>query len=174
MNTESSATTPTRYWSMLADTPIGDLLLTANADGALTSVLMESDPQEVDPGWTEDDDVLHAARTQLEEYFSGERQVFDVDLAPSGTPFQRSVWAALRDIPYGEVRSYGQIADQIGSPTAARAVGMANGRNPLAVIVPCHRVIGASGSLTGYGGGLERKRYLLDLEKSAVHPTLVP
>jgi methylated-DNA-[protein]-cysteine S-methyltransferase len=159
---------------MLTGTPIGDLLLTADADGALTSVLMESDPQDVAPHWEQNDDVLATARKQLEEYFAGERIEFDLDLAPSGTQFQQRVWEALNTIPYGEVRSYGQIADQIGNPTAARAVGLANGRNPIAVVVPCHRVIGASGSLTGYGGGLERKRYLLDLEESRNRPTLLP
>lgn len=101
---------------------------------------------------------------QLAAYFAGELTEFDLALDPSGTPFQLTVWAALRTIPYGQTRSYADIARQIGSPTASRAVGLANGRNPISIIVPCHRVIGANGSLTGYGGGIERKRALLDLE----------
>ena len=104
-------------------------------------------------------------KRQLEEYFAGERTTFDVPLAPEGAPFEREVWRALEEIPYGETVSYGEIARRVGQPTAARAVGTANGRNPIAVIVPCHRVIGANGSLTGYGGGLERKRLLLELER---------
>ena len=101
---------------------------------------------------------------QLEAYFAGELTTFNVDLELAGTEFQRRVWAALQTIPYGETRSYGQIADQIGSPSASRAVGMANGHNPISIIVPCHRVIGSSGKLTGYGGGIERKQALLELE----------
>ena len=101
---------------------------------------------------------------QLDAYFAGSLRNFDVDLHPAGTEFQYRVWAALQTIPYGRTRSYGQIADQVGSPAASRAVGLANGRNPISIIVPCHRVIGASGNLTGYGGGIERKRSLLELE----------
>jgi methylated-DNA-[protein]-cysteine S-methyltransferase len=111
------------------------------------------------------------AREQLEQYFAGERTAFDLDLEPEGPAFHRKVWEALLTIPYGETRSYGQIADQIGDPGAARAVGYANGRNPIAIIVPCHRVIGADGSLTGYGGGLDRKRTLLDLEAGVLSLT---
>jgi methylated-DNA-[protein]-cysteine S-methyltransferase len=102
-------------------------------------------------------------RDQLEAYFAGERSDFDLPLAPTGTPFQHTVWNALREIPFGETRSYRQVADQIGHP-AARAVGRANGRNPISIIVPCHRVIGADRSLTGYAGGVDRKRWLLDHE----------
>jgi methylated-DNA-[protein]-cysteine S-methyltransferase len=105
-----------------------------------------------------------AAREQLEQYFDGERRAFDLPLALHGPAFHRRVWDALLDIPYGATRSYGAIAAQLGEPDAARAVGFANGRNPVAIVVPCHRVIGADGSLTGYGGGLPRKRTLLDLE----------
>jgi methylated-DNA-[protein]-cysteine S-methyltransferase len=112
------------------------------------------------------------AEVQLDEYFAGKRTQFDLPLHPIGTPFQIEVWEALKAIPYGEVRSYGDIAEQIGRPGASRAVGLANGRNPISVIVPCHRVIGASGSLTGYGGGLERKRLLLDLEADVAGRTL--
>ena len=106
------------------------------------------------------------------EYFAGERTSFDVPLVLDGAPFQRRVWRALQDVPYGETISYGELARRIGPPSAARAVGLANGRNPISVIVPCHRVIGADGSLTGYGGGLDRKRLLLDLEASATAPQL--
>lgn len=102
---------------------------------------------------------------QLEEYFVGERTSFDLPLAESGTTFQRAVWAALRRIPYGHTASYGQIAEVVGRPRASRAVGLANGANPIAIIVPCHRVVGSNGNLTGYGGGLERKRFLLELER---------
>jgi methylated-DNA-[protein]-cysteine S-methyltransferase len=103
-------------------------------------------------------------RDQLDAYFAGERRDFDLQLAPEGTPFRQEVWSALRDIPYGETRSYGQLAAQIGRPGAARAVGLANGRNPIAIVVPCHRVIGSNRSLTGYAAGVERKRQLLELE----------
>jgi methylated-DNA-[protein]-cysteine S-methyltransferase len=109
--------------------------------------------------------VLEQASNQLSEYFAGERKMFDLPLAPKGTAFQLKVWLALRRIPYGETRSYGEIAAELGlAPTASRAVGLANGANPLPIVVPCHRVIGANGALTGFGGGLERKRFLLDLE----------
>ena len=101
---------------------------------------------------------------QLEQYFAGERREFDLNLELAGPAFHQHVWEALTTIPYGETRSYGEIAAQVGDPGAARAVGFANGRNPIAIVVPCHRVIGADGSLTGYGGGLPRKRHLLDLE----------
>ena len=103
-------------------------------------------------------------KQQLDEYFAGERKVFDIKLAPKGTPFQQSVLAALQDIPYGETRSYGEIAVAIGNPKSVRAVGSANGNNPIALIIPCHRVIGSNGSLTGFGGGLETKRFLLEFE----------
>jgi methylated-DNA-[protein]-cysteine S-methyltransferase len=118
----------------------------------------------IDPRWERRDDAFADTRRQLAEYFAGERRAFDLPLSLDGNEFELRVWSALRDIDYGETASYGEIAARIGAPTAARAVGLANGRNPIAVIVPCHRVIGADGSLTGYGGGLERKRLLLDLE----------
>ena len=114
---------------------------------------------------TSDDAAFPDAVEQLESYFAGELFDFDLELDLVGTTFQRAVWQALLTIPYGETRSYGEIAAQIGSPTASRAVGLANGHNPIGIIVPCHRVIGANGSLTGYGGGLDRKRALLALEK---------
>jgi len=114
--------------------------------------------------WRRDPAPLATVKNQLADYFSGERRSFDIDLAPQGTPFQMKVWAALRDIPYGHVVSYQWIARRIGSPTAVRAVGAANGRNPISIIIPCHRVIGKNGKLTGYGGGLDVKRRLIRLE----------
>jgi len=144
-------------------TPIGELLLTADDDGALTAVHLPNRHGDTD-GWERDDALLEPARRQLTEYFAGERTAFDLPLRPSGAPFQLRVWEALQRIPYGETASYGEIARELGHPTASRAVGAANGRNPIAIVVPCHRVIGADGSLTGYGGGLECKRALLDLE----------
>lgn len=147
--------------------PIGPLTIVAT-DGALVAILMDGHrrPPVPESAWGEwVDDALPDATLQLEEYFAGKRQAFDLPLAPSGTEFQRRVWAALAEIPYGETRSYGQIATAIGRPGASRAVGMANGRNPVSIVVPCHRVVGASGSLTGYAGGPERKQFLLDLER---------
>jgi len=125
-------------------------------------------------GWEPADTAFAAAVDQLEEYFAGQRTEFELELELAGTPFQRRVWSALMTIPYGQTRSYGEIAMQLDAPGASRAVGLANGRNPIAIIVPCHRVIGANGKLTGYGGGLSRKRALLDLEtaKASTTPTL--
>jgi methylated-DNA-[protein]-cysteine S-methyltransferase len=144
-------------------TPIGELVLTADADGALTGLHLPNRPPDTS-GWERDDALLEPARRQLGEYFAGERTEFDLELRPAGAPFQLEVWRALLGIPYGETASYGEIAREIGHPTAFRAVGAANGQNPIAIIVPCHRVIGSDGSLTGYGGGLPTKRALLDLE----------
>jgi methylated-DNA-[protein]-cysteine S-methyltransferase len=146
------------------DSPIGELLLTSNGD-ALTQVIMQSERHGtrrngVD-GWRRDDDALAETRQQLQAYFAGELTEFDLPLAAPGTPFQQRVWRALRAIDYGATASYGDIARRIGQPTASRAVGLANGCNPIPIVVPCHRVIGADGSLTGFGGGLERKRWLL-------------
>ena len=144
------------------DSPVGPLVLTSDGT-ALTGVLFDA---EVDPAWsTEPCAVLDQAAGQLGEYFAGERTEFDLPLEPAGTPFQRSTWLALREIPYAETINYGQLALRVGNPKASRAVGLANGRNPISIVVPCHRVIGADGSLTGYGGGLDRKRLLLDLER---------
>jgi methylated-DNA-[protein]-cysteine S-methyltransferase len=147
------------------DTPIGELLL-AGDGRALQRLSMQSAPRPVaiDPRWQRDDRPFAGAREQLEQYFDGARREFDVELDLVGNPFELRVWDALLEIPYGETASYGQIATALGEPAAARAVGLANARNPVALIVPCHRVIGADGSLTGYGGGLERKQFLLDLE----------
>lgn len=141
--------------------PIGTLTLCSDGE-ALTRLSMDLyAPQ---PGWVRDRAPFGQAIEQLDSYFSGERRNFDLPLAAEGTPFQQSVWEALRAIPYGEVRSYGDIARRIRNPKAVRAVGRANGSNPIAVVVPCHRVIGSNGTLTGFGGGLERKARLLELE----------
>jgi methylated-DNA-[protein]-cysteine S-methyltransferase len=148
------------------DSPVGPLTLAGHGD-TLTNLRMVDQSHEPDrESWEPDDDAFPDAVEQLAEYFAGERTGFDLDLELAGTEFQRRVWAALQTIPYGETRSYRDIAEQVGAPTGFRAVGLANGRNPIGIIVPCHRVIGATGSLTGYGGGLDRKRLLLELEKS--------
>jgi len=150
----------------IIDSPVGPLTL-AGRDGTLAHLRMDGQTHEPShAGWEGDDSVFDDVVEQLGAYFAGELTTFDLDLDLAGTEFQQRVWNALRTIPYGETRSYGEIAAQIDAPSASRAVGLANGRNPIGIIVPCHRVIGASGSLTGYGGGLDRKRALLDLEKS--------
>ena len=149
---------------MRIDTPIGELTLVAR-DGALAGLHFAGyDPPAESVEGTEP--VLEAAAEQLREYFAGERTAFDLPLTLDGTPFQQQAWRALADIPYGETVSYGEQARRIGKPEAIRATGAANGRNPIAIVLPCHRVIGADGSLTGFGGGLETKRRLLDLEQS--------
>jgi methylated-DNA-[protein]-cysteine S-methyltransferase len=153
------------YFSKM-DSPIGELLLVGDGT-SLTQLLMLNQKyygSETQQDWQRDDAIFRAAREQLEAYFAGELRVFDLQLAPSGTAFQRKVWQALRDIPYGQTESYGALAKRINSPKASRAVGMANGHNPISIIVPCHRVIGSNGSLTGYGGGIERKHWLLEHE----------
>jgi O-6-methylguanine DNA methyltransferase len=146
------------------DSPVGRLRL-VEADGALVAVRFLDRPEEPPGGSVLDPGACAKARRQLDEYFDGKRQAFDLVLALDGTPFQRRVWEALCRIPFGTTISYRALAERIGQPTAVRAVGLANGRNPIAIVVPCHRVIGADGSLTGYGGGLDRKRYLLGLEQ---------
>ena len=147
------------------DSPIGTLLLVGDGR-ALHGLYMQEGRTAiaVHEDWEAADEPFADATAQLADYFAGRRTVFDLPLAMVGSPFQRRVWRALQDIPYGETISYGELANRIGVPSASRAVGVANGHNPISVIVPCHRVIGADGSLTGYGGGLERKRVLLDLE----------
>lgn len=151
----------------VTDSPIGILMLTGSEDG-LNGLYMSDahHARTVDPEWVRTDALalFEDVSRQLDEYFSGNRKEFEVPLVLSGTEFQREVWAALRTIPYGQTASYGEIAAQIGRPGASRAVGLANGRNPVGIIVPCHRVIGADGTLTGYGGGLDRKQWLLSLE----------
>ena len=143
------------------DTPVGNLLLASNGEG-LTSIEFRGEPR---ASWVPGaDPVLTEAESQLRAYFAKKLRAFDLPLLPRGTPFQLEVWRALQEIPYGETRSYSQIATRIGRPAAVRAVGAANGANPLPIVVPCHRVIGSNGSLTGFGGGMTAKRFLLDLE----------
>ena len=152
-------------------TPIGALLLVAGDDG-LHRVQFPASKHGVDadPDWrTTPHPVLDAARTQLDAYFAGTRQVFDLPLAPKGTLFQREVWATLAAIPFGTTWSYARLASTIGKPKAMRAVGAANGRNPLPIVLPCHRVIGANGALTGFGGGLPTKQFLLEHEGAIAH-----
>jgi methylated-DNA-[protein]-cysteine S-methyltransferase len=152
------------YWYE-TDSPIGRLLLAANAQG-LTRVHFQAGrrPLRPKPEWRRDAAPFAAALLQLQEYFSRTRRTFELPLAAPGTPFQLAVWEALRAIPFGETVSYGELARRVGRSGSARAVGLANGANPLPIIVPCHRVIGADGSLTGFGGGLDIKRALLSLE----------
>ncbi|MGV9968248.1 methylated-DNA--[protein]-cysteine S-methyltransferase [Streptomyces olivaceus] len=150
------------------DSPYGALTLVAE-DGVLCGLYMTDQrhrPPEESFG-ARDERPFAGAEEQLEAYFAGELTEFDLPLRLTGTPFQRTVWDQLRKIPYGETRTYGQLADALGNPAASRAVGLANGRNPIGIVVPCHRVIGASGGLTGYGGGLERKQRLLDFERGS-------
>jgi methylated-DNA-[protein]-cysteine S-methyltransferase len=152
------------------DSPVGVLTL-AGRNGRLRHLRMVDQTYEPSrENWESDDTAFADAAAQLEAYFAGDLIDFDLDLDLVGTEFQRRVWAALLTIPYGHTRSYGEIALQIESPGASRAVGLANGHNPIGIIVPCHRVIGANGSLTGYGGGLDRKRHLLDMEKNRIAP----
>jgi methylated-DNA-[protein]-cysteine S-methyltransferase len=167
------------------DSPVGPLRLLADTHGLRA---IEFDPNvsnrkvrrvaAVEAMAKEDERVARAllalVETQLGEYFAGTRQDFDLPLRPLGTGFQTSAWLALADIPYGQTRSYGQQARMIGHPEAVRAVGAANGSNPIPIVLPCHRVIGANGSLTGFGGGLPMKRFLLDLERRTVDPGLFP
>jgi methylated-DNA-[protein]-cysteine S-methyltransferase len=153
--------------------PVGELVLTAS-DTALKGVRFPLPRNRVTPeeerDWVEDDGrgpaggVLDRARRQLTEYFAGTRRSFDLPLAAAGSAFERSVWDLLRAIPYGATTSYGELARRLGDPHATRAVGAANGKNPIPIIVPCHRVVGARGELTGFGGGLDRKRWLLEHE----------
>jgi methylated-DNA-[protein]-cysteine S-methyltransferase len=148
------------------DSPIGPLTL-AGRNSTLTNLRMVEQTYEPSrAGWTHDDNVFADAVEQLNAYFAGELTDFDLELDLQGTVFQQRVWKALLTIPYGETRSYGEIAEQVGAPGSARAIGLANGHNPIAIVVPCHRVIGANGKLTGYGGGIDRKLTLLELEKS--------
>ena len=162
---------------VIVDSPVGPLTLVA-VDGVLAGLYMTEQrhlpPSEAFGESAEypDGAPFAAAARQLREYFTGVRTAFDLDLALNGTEFQRRVWTALRDIPYGQTISYGQLADRLGQPSASRAVGLANGKNPVGIIVPCHRVVGAAGGLTGYGGGIERKRFLLAHEQRVSGQTL--
>jgi methylated-DNA-[protein]-cysteine S-methyltransferase len=153
----------------LIASPLGDLLAVRDDDG-ITGLYLPTGkrPMRPAPHWRRSDSDLADVAEQLGQYFAGERREFDLTLRPHGTGFQRRVWDALLEIPYGETRSYGSIAAELGVPGAARAVGLANGQNPISIIVPCHRVVGASGALTGYGGGLPAKQWLLSHEAARV------
>ena len=154
-----------------ATSPIGQLLLAGSADALQVIGFPHGDKaRRADIGWERYDEPFKKTARQLNEYFSGDRQEFELDLAPDGTTFQVEVLEALRGIPYGETCTYRDIAVAVGRPKAVRAVGNANGRNPLPIVIPCHRVIGSDGSLTGFGGGIEAKRYLLDLEQQHCVP----
>ncbi|HEX2450997.1 MAG TPA: methylated-DNA--[protein]-cysteine S-methyltransferase [Gemmatimonadales bacterium] len=161
------------FWRTNMDTPIGRVGLTATAEG-LAEIWFDGYPASAEKGAGERDPagVLERARAQLEEYFAGSRLTFDLPLAPSGTAFELEVWDLLRKIPAGQTASYGQLARKLGDVTMARAVGRANGQNPLPIVVPCHRVIGVDGSLVGFGGGLERKKWLLEHEGALARSAL--
>lgn len=159
-------------YSWIDPTPVGRLLV-AGTHAGLKYLVFEHPKSRLRhqvprSGWIQDDTAFAAVRQQLDEYFAGRRTQFDLPLAADGTEFQKQVWAALRTIPNGETRTYGQIATQIGNSSAARAVGMANGLNPISIVVPCHRVVGSNGKLTGFGGGIDRKQFLLELEAGRV------
>jgi methylated-DNA-[protein]-cysteine S-methyltransferase len=148
--------------------PIGTLGI-AEADGAISHVFIL--PERAPTGFTQaQTPLIQRAAAQLDEYFAGKRKAFDLPLSPQGTAFRQAVWAALQTIPFGGTRSYNDVAAQVGNPPAARAVGSANHNNPIMILIPCHRVIGKNGALTGYAGGLAVKRYLLDLEKPNESP----
>jgi methylated-DNA-[protein]-cysteine S-methyltransferase len=149
----------------ILETPIGPLAVAKNDGGAITEIRFSG---HADGEWTRDDSAFDDVATQFCEYFAGDRRDFDLPLAPSGTSFQLAVWNVLRSIPYGATWSYLDVANAIGKPAACRAVGAANGANPLPIVVPCHRVIGSNGSLTGFGGGIDVKRRLLALETGAM------
>jgi methylated-DNA-[protein]-cysteine S-methyltransferase len=155
-----------RYTTM--PSPVGELLIAGTDDGIAYIHMPPATPQ---PQWVRDDDGLKDAVDQLAAYFAGTLTMFDLPLAPEGSDFQQRVWSALQDIPYGQTESYGRLAERIGHPGAARAVGRANSQNPIAIVVPCHRVIGSTGQLTGYAGGMQRKQALLDLERGAARLT---
>ena len=153
------------------DSPLGPLTLVAADTGELAGLSMEQHRHRppLETFGLRDDSILPEVQQQLKEYFAGDRTTFDVPLKLTGTPFQQRVWEALKDIPYGEITTYGRLAATLGLvPGASRAVGLANGKNPVSIIVPCHRVVGSTGSLTGYGGGLDRKQRLLDHERADV------
>ncbi len=145
------------------ESPVGQLLLTAT-DDTLTGLYLPREERAPDPAWQEGGRFLDEVQRQLRAYFAGQRQAFDMPLDPAGTAWQRRVWAELARIPYGETISYGELARRAEHPSAIRAAGAANGRNPISIVIPCHRVIGADGRLTGYSGGLDAKRWLLTHE----------
>jgi methylated-DNA-[protein]-cysteine S-methyltransferase len=159
-----------RYYSRI-DSPVGELLLLGDGKALTGMYMLKQRHGPVGPQDAKRDDALFLeAAKQLAAYFAGELRIFDLPLSPEGTSFQKKVWRGLLDIPYGVTESYGELAKRIGHDLGARAVGLANGRNPIGIIIPCHRVIGANGSLTGYGGGLERKQWLLEHEQSYSQP----
>lgn len=169
--TESTTTDAT--YTTVCDSPVGPLTIIAGDDG-LRAVLMSDGAEQASASESSPENpVLVAAVTQLEEYFRGSRQEFDVPLDPVGTEFQQSAWQALRTIPFGETVSYGEQAERMGDKRKARAVGAANGRNPISIIVPCHRVVGSDGSLTGYAGGVDTKAWLLRHEARVAGTTLL-
>jgi methylated-DNA-[protein]-cysteine S-methyltransferase len=157
----------TLFYTRIDDSPVGPLMLAGDQDALhVLSFGLGSRPREIDADWRPDTKgVLRGICRELDQYFAGRLQTFSTPVAFNGTPFQNSVWQELRRIPYGETISYLDLANRIRNPRAVRAVGMANGANPIAIVVPCHRVIGSNGSLTGFGGGLPTKRALLELEK---------
>ena len=167
-------TTDMMYYDYL-DSPVGRLLLAMDGQG-LRHIAFERGrhPTPIGADWERGRGALHEARTQLNAYFAGRLTTFDLPLAPVGTEFQQQVWLELLRIPYAGTTNYGEIARRLGDPGASRAVGAANGRNPLPIVVPCHRVVGADGSLTGFGGGLPVKRFLLDLEQKHSTFALAP
>jgi methylated-DNA-[protein]-cysteine S-methyltransferase len=166
--------TATRTHAVL-DGPLGPMTVVGQ-DGALAGLYLDAQRHlpPADRLGERDDATLPALQEQLAAYLAGELRDFDVELAPVGTPFQAVVWAALRQVPYGATTTYGRLAAAVGRPAAVRAVGAANGRNPYCLVVPCHRVVGADGSLTGYAGGLDRKRFLLDLERGVASSAPAP
>ena len=171
MKDPAKETAPWRYRRM--PSCVGELLLIHSVQESLSGLVgiySESHRWSIETPeeWVEDRALLEPVVVQLEEYFDGGRTEFDLPLAPAGTPFQREVWALLQRIPYGATTTYGEMAAQLGNPNASRAVGAANGRNPISIVIPCHRAIGKNGTLTGYAGGLEMKRKLLDLERRVV------
>ena len=143
------------------ETPVGKLCV-GEEDGVIVRTTWSKIPTEY---ILEETELILQCKMQLDEYFRGERKTFDLPLAPKGTDFQKKVWNALKEIPYGETRTYGEIAAAVGNPKAARAVGMANNKNPIGIIIPCHRVVGANGKLVGYAGGMEKKEWLLQFER---------
>ena len=151
----------------LFDTPLGDLLL-ASDNNALVGVWFADTERPETGEWQRDNGAFGEVTAQLRAYFAGELTEFSLELAPRGTPFQHRVWDALQRVPYGTTTTYGKLAEGLGDPRATRAVGLANGRNPIPIVIPCHRVIGADGSLTGYGGGMQRKQWLLAHEGRAL------
>jgi methylated-DNA-[protein]-cysteine S-methyltransferase len=166
-----SIATATQVFYTTIDSPIGPLFMTME-DDQLTNICMNQQKREVEvqPEWEQDQRHFREVAKQLREYFAGKRREFDFPLRLDGTAFQCSVWNELRKIPFGETISYAELARRIQNPKAVRAVGLANGQNPIPVVVPCHRVIGSNGSLTGFGGGIEKKKLLLDLERRSPKP----